>query len=195
MKNILLTTALVFAGTAAMAADFDNNTVDLTLERDNLTFGISTLAGEATDLSVNVTVLPYAVMGAEADLTLGAEYGIQSEDFTLSATYALSKNYNQLNVYGSVEAAYTIESGADEGAWDATPTVGAAYRVNDKFSAFSEVAYTWDASNDWTPDGGTVEAGARYAINDDVALTSSLVRSFDTGADETNLNVEVALRF
>lgn len=195
MKKILLASALVFAGTAAMAADFDNNTVDLVLERDNLTFGVSTLGGEATDLSVGVTVLPYAVMGADADLTLGAEYGIQSEDITLSATYGLSKNINQLNVYGSLEAAYTIESGAGEGTWDATPTVGASYRVNDQLTVFSDVSYTWDVSNDWTRDSGTVEAGARYALNDDVALTSSLVRSFDTGADETNLNLKVALRF
>jgi opacity protein-like surface antigen len=195
MKMILLTTALVFAGAAAMAADFDNNSVDLVLERDNLTFGISTLGGEATDLSVGVTVLPYAVMGADADLTFAAEYGIQSKDFTLSATYGLSKNIDKLNVYGDLEAAYTIASGANEGSWAATPTVGTAYRVNDKLAAYGEVSYSWNVSNDWTRDGGAVEVGARYAINDDLALTPSLVRTFDTGADETNLNLKLALRF
>ena len=195
MKTLMLSTALVLATTAAFAADFDNNSVDLVLERDNLTFGVSTTAGEATDLSVAVTVLPYEVLGADADLTLGAEYGIQSEDVTLSATYGLSKHYGQVNVYGSFEAAYTIESGADEGTWDATPTAGVAYRVNDQLTAFTDVDYTWDASNDWTTDGGSVELGARYAISDDVALTPSLVRTFDTEADETNLNLKVALRF
>lgn len=195
MKKILITTALVFAGTAAMAADFDNNSVDLVLERDNVTFGVSTLGGEATDLSFGVAVLPYAVMGAEADLTLGAEYGIQSEDITLSAAYALSKNINQLNLNGAVKAAYTIESGAGEGTWVVTPSVGANYRVNDKLAAFSKVSYDWDASNDWASAGGSVEVGARVGITDDLALTPSLVRSFDTGADETNLNLEVALRF
>lgn len=195
MKTILLATAFVLGAGAAMAADFDNNTVDLVLERDNLTFGIGSTNGEATDLSVGVAVLPHSLMGADADLTLGAEYGIQSEDFTLSAAYGVSKHFNQLNVYGSAEAAYTIASGADAGAWEVTPTVGAAYHVNDKLTAFSEVSYSWDASNDWTANGGSVELGARYAINDDIALTPSVVRSFDTGADETNLGLSVGLRF
>ena len=195
MKNILLATALVFAGTAAIAADFDNNGVNLVLERDNLTFGIDTVAGEATELSVGVAVLPHTVVGADADLTFGAAYNIQNEDFTLSAEYGLSKKFNQLNVYGSAEAAYTIAAGANNGGWEATPTVGAAYQVNDKLTAFTEVSYTWDASDDWTQVGGEVEAGARYAINDDIAFTPSVTRSFDTGADETNLNLEVGLRF
>jgi long-subunit fatty acid transport protein len=195
MKKLMLSAALVVAASTAFAADFDNNSVDLVLERDNLTFGVSSTAGEATDLSVGVAVLPHAVLGADADLTLGAEYGIQSEDLTLSAAYGLSKHYGQVNVYGSFEAAYTIESGADEGTWDATPTVGVAYRVNDQLTTFADVDYTWDATNDWTTDGGSVELGVRYAINDDVALTPSLVRTFDTESDETNLNLEVALRF
>lgn len=195
MKTLMLSAALVLSTTAAFAADFDNNSVDLVLERDNLTFGVATTAGEATDLSVAVAVLPYEALGADADLTFGAEYDIQSEDFTLSATYGLSKHYGQVNVYGSLEAAYTIESGADAGAWDATPTAGVAYRVNDQLTAFTDVDYTWDASNDWAAEGGSVELGARYAINDDIALTPSVVRTFDTGADETNLNLKVALRF
>lgn len=195
MKKLMLSAALVVAASTAFAADFDNNSVDFVLERDNLTFGISSTAGEATDLSIGVAVLPHAVLGADADLTLGAKYGIQSEDITLSAAYGLSKNINQLNVYGSLEAAYTIESGAGEGTWGATPTVGVAYRMNDKLTAFADVDYTWDVSDDWASEGGSAELGARYAINDDIALTPSLVRSFDTGADETNLNLKVALRF
>lgn len=195
MKTLMLSTALVLAATAAFAADFDNNSVDLVLERDNLTFGVSSTGGEATDLSVGVTVLPYEVLGADADLTLGANYGIESEDFTLSATYALSKSYGQVNVYGSLEAAYEIESGASNGDWHATPTAGVAYNVSEKLTAFTDVDYTWDASNDWTTEGGSVELGARYTVTDAVALTPSVVRTFDTEADETNLNLKVALRF
>lgn len=195
MKTILLTTALVFAGTAAMAGDFDNNSVDLVLERDNLTFGVSTLNGDATDLSLGVTVLPYTVMGVDADLTLGAEYGIQSEDITLSGKYELSKNISKLNVSAAAKAAYTIESGANEGAWMVTPSVGVKYNVNDKLAAFGNVSYDWNASNDWTRAGGSAEVGARYALTDDLALTPSLVRTFDTGADETNVNLAIALRF
>jgi hypothetical protein len=195
MKKILIATALVFAGTAAMAADFGSNTVDLVLERDNVTLGVSTLDGEPTSLSLGATVLPYAIMGVEADLTLGAKYGIQSEDITLSAAYGLSKNISKLNVNGTVKAAHTIESGANEGVWAVTPSVGAKFNVNNKLSAFGGVSYEWDASNDWTSAGGDVEVGARYAVTDDLALTPSVVRTFDTGADETNLKLKVALRF
>ena len=191
----MLSTALVLATTAAFAGDFDNNSVDLVLERDNLTFGVSTLNGEATDLSVGVTVLPYTVMGLDADLTLGAEYDIQWENFTLSGKYEVSKNINDFNVNAAAKAAYTIESGVDEGTWMVTPSVGVKYNVNDKLAAFGNVSYDWNASDEWTRAGGEAEVGARYALTDDLAITPSLVRTFDTGADETNLNVKVALRF
>lgn len=195
MKTILITTALVFAGTTVMAADFDNNALKFAYERNNLEFGVSTLPGQVTDLSADITVLPYSMMGANADLTLGINYGLQSEDTTLSGTYSLSKDIDKLNLNVSVKAAYTIESDVTDGTWDATPTVGAAYRVNDQLIAFGDVGYTWDASNDWEQAGGAVEVGARYKINDNLALTPSVARSFDTDADETNLNLKVALSF
>ena len=196
MKTLMIASAFAAAlSTAAFAEDFDNTGVNVVLERDNLTFGVDAVGGEATSLSIGVAVLPHAVGGADADVTLGFEYGIQSEDLKFSAAYGLTKNYGKLSAYADAEAAYTIASGADAGDWDVTPTIGTAYRVNDKLTAFGEVAYTWEASNDWTANGGTVEAGARYALSDDLALTPSLVRTFDTGADETNLNLEVALRF
>ena len=195
MKTLILSAAVAFAATSAFAADFDNNSVDLVLERDNMTFGISSSAGQANDLSVAVTVLPYAVMGVDADLTFGAKYGIQSENITLTAAYGLSKNFGSLNVYGIAEAAYTIASGADKGAWETTPSAGIGYRVNDKLSAYSQVSYTWDASNDWAQEGGSVEAGARYALSDNIALTPSVAHSFNTDADETNLNLKLALQF
>lgn len=196
MKTLMIASAIAMSlSTAAFAGDFDNTGVDFVLERDNLTFGVDTVAGEATALTFGVAVLPHAVGSADADVTLGFEYGIVSEDLTFSAAYGLTKNYGQLSAYADVEAAYTVASGSTDGAWDVTPTVGTAYRVNDKLTAFGEVAYTWEASNDWAAAGGAVEVGARYALTDDLALTPSLVRTFDTGADETNLNVEVALRF
>ena len=195
MKTTILTAALVLASTAAFAADFDNNSSDLVLERGNMTFGVSLAASQATDLSVAVTVLPYSMMGAEADLTLGANYGIQSEDITLTAAYGLSKNYGPMNVYGSAEAAYTIASGATAGTWDVTPTVGVGYTASDKLSAFSEVSYAWDASNAWAQEGGAVKVGARFALSDNIALTPSVSHSFNTEADETNMNLKLALQF
>lgn len=196
MKTVMIASAVAMSlSTAAFAEDFDNNGVNFVLERDNVTFGVDTVDGEATALSLGVAVLPHAVGSADADVTLEFEYGIQSEDLSLSAAYGLTKNYGQLSAYADLEAEYTIASGDDKGAWDVTPTIGTSYRVNDKLAAFGEVAYTWNASDDWANAGGTVELGARYALNDDLALTPSLTRTFDTGADETNLNVEVALRF
>lgn len=196
MKNILIATTFASVlATASVAADFDNNGVSVILERDNVTFGLDTVDGEATALSFGTTIMPHTVLGADADLTLGAEYGVISEELTFSAAYELSKRYGQVNTYVDLEAAYTVDSGDTDGVWEATPTVGASLAVNDKLAAFGEVSYTWDASNDWAQAGGSAEIGARYAVTDAVALTPSLVRSFDTGADETNLNLSVALRF
>jgi hypothetical protein len=193
MKNLMIASAftLSLSAAAAFAADFDATGVNVVLERDNVTFGVDTVAGEATALTFGVAVLPHAIGSADADLTLGFEYGIQSEDLSLSAAYGLTKNYGKQSAYADVEAAYTIDS-AD---WDVTPTVGTAYRFNDKLAAFGEVSYTWEASNDWAAAGGAFEVGARYALTDDLALTPSLVRTFDTGANATNFNLEVALRF
>lgn len=196
MKTVMFASAIAISlSTAAFAADFDNTGVDFLLERDNLTFGVETVRGEATALTFGVAVLPHAVGSADADVTLGFEYGIVSEDLTFSAAYGLTKNYGQLSAYADVEAAYTVASGATNGVWNVTPTVGTTYRVNDKLTAFGEVAYTWEASNDWARAGGAVEVGARYALTDDLALAPSLVRTFDTGADATNFNLKVALRF
>jgi hypothetical protein len=196
MKTFMLTSALALSlSNAAVASDFDNNGLNLVLERGNLTFELDTVAGEATALSFGVAVLPHTVLGADADLTLGVEYAIQDEDFALTAAYGLSKQYGQVSVYGELEAAYNIASGGNKGNWDATPTVGATYTVNDKLSTFGEVSYTWNASDNWSGQGGAVEIGARYALTDDLALTPSLVRTFETGADATNFNIEVAFRF
>jgi hypothetical protein len=199
MKIFMIASAIAMSmasvAVAAGADDFDATAVSIVLERDNLTFGLDTVAGEATALTFGVAVLPHTVLGADADVTLGFEYGIVSEDLTFSAAYGLSKHYGQVNVYGSLEAAYTVASGDTGGDWTTTPTVGAAYAVNDKLSAFGEVSYTWNVSDDWTREGGAVEVGARYALTDDLALTPSIVHTFDTGADATNFNLKVALRF
>ena len=197
MKTLMIVSALTLSlATAVSAADFEQTGVDVVIERNNMTFGLESVDGEATSLNMAVTILPRELIGANADLTLGAEYDVNSEDFTVSASYELSKRYGQTNVYGNLGAAYTIASGANDGSLDVTPTVGAAYTVNDKLIAFTEVGYTWGASDDWISEGGTVEIGARYALNDNLALTPSLVSTFDTGAaDATNLNLEVALRF
>jgi len=196
MKTFMIASAisLSLAG-AVYAADFDQTGVSLVLERDNLTFGLDTVDGEATALTFGVAVLPHSVLGADADVTLGIEYGVVTEDLTFSAAYGLSKAYGKVNVYGDVEAAYTVASGGSDGVWTATPTVGASYTVNEKLAAFGEVSYAWNVSDNWAREGGAVEVGARYSLTDTVSLTPSLVRTFDTGANATNLNLELALRF
>jgi hypothetical protein len=196
MKTLMIASAvsLSLAGSVS-AADFDQTGVSLVLERDNLTFGIDTVDGEATALTFGVAVLPHTVLGADADVTLGFEYGVVTEDLTFSAAYGLSKHYGKVNVYGDVEAAYTVASGDTDGDWTATPTVGAAYAVNDKLSAFGEVSYTWTVSDDWAREGGAVEVGARYSLTDTISLTPSLVHTFDTGNDATNFNLTVGVLF
>lgn len=197
MKTTLMATAVVaaLAATSASAGDFDNNAVTLELYRDNVAFSLGTVAGEATSVGVDIAILPHEVLGATADLTLGAEYGIVSEDMTLSATYGLSKQYNALTAYGELGAAYTVASGSTDGVWVATPLVGVSYAYNDKLSAFTEVSYSWDASNDWAQQGGLLEVGATYNVQDGLYVRPSVTRSFDTAADETNVALKVGLAF
>lgn len=197
MKNIMIASALALSvsATTAIAGNFDNNAVNVVLERNNLTFGLETVAGEATALTFGVAVLPHTVFGADADVTLGAEYGIQSEDFTFTAAYGLTKRYDAVALYGEMEAAYVIGSGTAKGNWYATPMLGVSYDVNKKFTTFGEVSYGFDVSNNWARQGGALEIGARYALTDAVALKPSIVRTFNTAADETNFKLEVGLRF
>ena len=196
MKTFMIASAisLSLAG-AVSAADFEQTGISLVLERDNLAFGIDTVDGEATTLTFGVAVLPHAVLGADADVTLGFECGVVTEELTFSAAYGLSKHYGKVNVYGEVEAAYTVAPGETGGNWITTPTIGAAYAVNDKLSAFGEVSYAWNVSDNWAREGGAVEVGARYSLTDTVSLTPSIVRTFDTGSDATNFNLTVGVLF
>lgn len=196
MKTFMITTALIASmATGAMAADFDNTQMNVMLQRDNLSFGLETVDGEATALTFGVEVLEHTMMGADASVSLGAEYGVVSEDFTFTAAYGLEKGLGKMTVYGDVEAAYTVASGSINGGWTATPTLGASYQVSDKLDAFGEVSYTWDVSNDWNSVGGAVEVGADFAVTETVALRPSLVRTFDTANDETNFKLEAVLNF
>jgi opacity protein-like surface antigen len=196
MKTLMIASAISAAlASAAVAADFEETGVSLVLERENLSFGIDTVDGEATALTFDVAVLPHTVLGADAQVKLGFEYGVVTEDFTFSAAYAMSKAYGQITVYGDAEAAYTVASGDTGGEWTATPTVGASYAVNDKLSAFGEVSYTWNVTDDWSREGGAVEVGAHYSLSDSVVLAPSLVHTFDTKNDATNFNMTVAVLF
>lgn len=195
MKSVLLAAAVAVLGTAAVADDFDNTAVTLELYRDNVAYSLGTVAGEATTLGVDVAILPHDVLGATADVTLGAEYGIVSEELTFSAAYGVSKQFNAVTAYGELEAAYTVGTGSTDGVWVATPLVGASYAFNDRLSAFGEVSYSWDASNDWASQGGLAEIGAVYNIQDGLYVQPSITRSFDTAADETNVALKVGLAF
>ncbi len=196
MKSFVLASVTFAAlATSAMANDFDNTAVSLELYRDNIAVGIESVNGEATALTLGVAVLPHEVLGATADLTLGAEYGIVSEDLIFSAVYGMSKNYGKMTGYADLEAVYTVGSGSTDGAWIATPMVGTSYALNDKLDAFGEVSYGWEASNDWTAQGGLLEVGATYDIASGLYVRSGVTRSFDTAADETNLAVKLGMAF
>jgi hypothetical protein len=196
MKTFLIALALALTtATAATAADFDNTAVNLTLVGGAMSFGLETVAGDATALTVGTYVLPHTLMGADAHVNLDAKYGIVSEELTFSAAYALSKNFNALTVYADAEAAYTVASGSTDGGWTATPTVGASYDLNANMYTFGEVSYSWNVSDNWKRAGGALEVGLGYALSDSVVLVPSLVRTFDTGADSTNIKLETVIRF
>jgi hypothetical protein len=196
MKNFMIAAAIAISSTsAAVAGDFDNNSLNLSMQRDNLTFGIETVDGDATAVTVDVEIAPHTFATADASVVLGMGYGVVEDDITLSATYVLSKRYGDMVGYAEAEAAYNVGTGDTDEVWIVTPTVGVSYDINNSLTAFGEVSYTWNATDDWSRDGGLVEVGASYFVTETVSLTPSVTRTFDTANDETNFSLELGLFF
>lgn len=198
MKKILMTTAaiitMVFVSTAS-AGDFDNNKLTVELYQNNTVIAVETDGEDLSSVGVEISVLPHDLFGATADLTLGAKYGVVSEDVTLSTIYGVSKQHDTFTAYGEVDASYTVASGSTNGVWVVKPMVGASHSINDKLAAFGEVSYGWDASNDWTKQGGVVEVGMTYNIDDGFYVRPSIFRSFDSASDQTNAALKIGLAF
>ena len=198
MKNIVLATALVFAGTTAMAADFESNEFVVTAQSGQFELSLGTVDGDLNTVSTTaVGVAAYSMGRFDTSIDLGLTYGRLDDTLGVAATYNLSTAINPvLSVYGSAELAYVAPT-ADLGAGDvfATPTLGAAYTVTDGVTAFGEVSYGWNASEDWARQGGALEVGADFFVTEKITLTPSVVHTFDTASDATNLKLEAALRF
>lgn len=193
MKTTMIALATVagLATSAAYAGDFDNTGVDFVFTSGNLSFAAESTDGELDALETRVNVLPHSLGFADADVTAYAGYSVITDEAYAGAKYNVVKDIEALKLYGSLGAEYDV--GTTD--WTVTPKVGADYVVAEKLSVFAEVSYDYNASQDWAKMGGEAALGVNYAITDAVAIRPSVVRTFDTGADETNLNVAVALAF
>jgi hypothetical protein len=197
MKKILLATAVVFAGTAAMAGNFDANEVNTTVNSGVLSFSLGTVGGELSTVETSATVASYALGRFDTTTEVGLTYGRLSDTLDLSVAYNLSTALNpSLTAYGTAEVSYVAPT-ADLGAGDAFfgPTVGLTYVASDKVDIFGEVSYAWNMSNSWASQGGAVEVGVDYSLTEQVSVTPSLVRTFNTGADETNAKLGLTFNF
>lgn len=192
---IALATVAALAGTAAyadvVAKDFSNTGLDVVFTSNNLSFAAKTTDGELDSVETRIRVLPHSLGFAEADVTAYAGYSIGADNVYVGGKYNLSKDMDALKLYGYVGAEYDV--GTTD--WTVTPMVGADYVVAERLSVFTEISYDYNASQDWAKQGGEAALGVNYAVNDSLSVRPSIVRSFDTGADETNLNVALALSF
>lgn len=199
MKKILLATALtasVFAS-AAMAADFEATGLTTTFNSGILSFSLGSVDGELTSVKTGANVAAYSLGRFDTTTDVSLSYGRLSDTFDLSVDYNVETAVNpSLTVYGTAGVSYvTPTSDLDGGDAYFDPTLGASYAAAKNVDVFADVSYSWNMSNDWSREGGELTVGVDYFASEQVTLTPSLVRTFDTGADATNLNLEVAFNF
>jgi opacity protein-like surface antigen len=198
MKKVMIATAaLAVMATSAFAADFEANEFVVTAQSGALELSLGTVDGKLDSVATTGTFANYKLGRFETSVDASLTYGRLSDTLGLEVEYNMSTALNdKVGVYGSAAVAYVAPT-ADLGAGDVfvAPTLGATYAVSETFGAFADVTYGWNASNDWTGTGGAVEVGVNYDVAQNVTLTPSLVRTFDTGADATNLKLEVGLSF
>lgn len=197
MKTIFAAAALtLFAGSAAFAGDFDSNEVELVLRHENLAFTVTTEGSTATEVRTDITVLPHAVYGADAYVTLGATYKLVPEALAFNAKYNIARSVGlNTGVYASLKTEYTLGENGTGASNVVTPLVGVSYRVNDKLGLFGEVSNDYVTSSDWANVGGEFKIGTNYALTDTITVSPSVTRSFNTGSDETNVNLKAVLAF
>lgn len=197
MKKILTTIAFMTTFATASFADNFNNT----------SFGMNIVSGPAdvlidgtehqfTNLEVGVTMLPYAIGSADADLRFALGSNLDTDDVYLlgehNVTYRVTSD---LSLYGTTAVAYDTDTRFNSDQWFLSPYAGVNYNVYKGVSVYGETGYTWGMSNDFSGAGGYVEAGVPFALNETYTLTPSITRTFDTMNDETNFRLETTIRF
>ena len=197
MKTLMLSTALVLAVSVAFAADFDANEVVVSAQSGGLEFSLGTVDGELNSVATTATFANYQLGRFDTSVDATVSYGRLDETLGVELEYNLSTDLNaQVELYGTAAVAYTAPtSDLGNGEVSVAPTLGAAYSINETLSAFGDVTYSWNVSNEWAREGGAVEVGVDYQVAQNVDITPSLVRTFDTGADTTNMKLELGLRF
>lgn len=197
MKTLMLSTALVLAASVAFAADFESNEVVVSAQSGGLEFSLGTVDGELTSVATTGTFANYQLGRFDTSVDATVAYGRADETLGVELAYNLSTDLNdRVELYGTAAVAYTAPtSDLGNGEVSVAPTLGAAYSINETLSAFGDVTYSWTATNDWAREGGAVEVGVDYQVAQNVTVTPSLVRTFDTGADATNLKMELGFRF
>lgn len=200
MKNILLATALIasLSATAVAAAEnFEATEVVTSFNSGLLKFSLGTVDGELNTVKTGANVAAYTLGNFDMSTDVSLSYGRLSDTLDLSVDYNAKTAVNpSLTVYGTAGVSYVTPT-SDLSAGDAffEPTLGASYAVAKKADAFAEVSYAWNMSDSWARDGGSVEVGVDYALSETATVTPSLVRTFDTGADTTNLKLELGFGF
>ena len=198
MKTLLITTIIAASvSSAALADNFNNNTLGLTLQSGVLDFSIDANKEGLTDFEVGVTGLAHTLGNADATVRGALKYNLDND------TIGIIGEYNPVwtlgtytSIYGSAAVEYvTADNDLGNGAVFFDPSIGAAYQITDRVSVFGELGYAWNIDNDWARVGGYVEVGMPITLSETIAITPSLVRGIDDGIEETNLNLSVALSF
>jgi hypothetical protein len=198
MKIFLMTSAFVASmATAAVAGDFDNNTFGVELTSGVMDFSVDATENGMTDLAVGVTGLAHSFSGLDASVRGELSYNLDANTIGVRGEYNVVTDLaTNVTAYGSAAVQYTtVETDLTDGDFAFDTSVGVTYQVTGAVSVYGEVGYTWDMSNNWDRLGGYVEVGMPVTLTNTLTLTPSLARGFDDGAEETNLNVTLALAF
>lgn len=198
MKTFMI--ASIFAATIATAAaadDFDNNTFEVTLNSGALDFALDADEAGLTDFEVGVSGLAHKVGAANANVRGAFTYNLDADTIGIRGEYNVWGNIAaKTDAYGTAAVEYkTVETDLSNGDFFFDPSVGIQYIINEKVAVFGEVGYTWNMDDDWSKEGGYVEIGLPVTVARDVTITPSLIRGIDDGAEETNMNVALALAF
>ena len=191
MKTTILAMVAAFGLTAgaASADDFDNTVASVTAEFSRYDLTIEGTEDDSyTELSFGANIV------GGLDMSVTHYHAVDA--YGIGLDYTATTQVGAVEVWGVAEVEYVaLDGDLDGGDFFATPTVGAGYDVTNAVTVWSEVGYTWNASESFDRVGGVAEVGVDFTLAENVTLTPSVVRTFDTGADESQLNLNLTFNF
>lgn len=200
MKNYIASSfaALALLGSAAVADDFDNNTAQVTLQKDRLEF---TAAYDEADGFDKFEVMYEVHSGFIGNLPtwskVGAFYFDETETVGLAADFEVWKQFRTRDyLYAGAKATYVVDSSIEELKEQAeiTPRLGYELGLTDEVALFTEVGYTFDLDDGLDEVAGYAELGAIFD-NGSVEVKPSLIQEFDTEDEALNANLSLKVRF